>query len=293
MKRAILFVLIAVFAVTAAVLCTGCVVKTVKGELVTETYSLESADSFVLKNFSIKVAGKGAGPTIEFVSDGGAPSATVTMQEGMFDTVKLQQTGSKLVFSGRRHCVYLTDYEVKIVVKNCVFNHVDLVGAAKATAEEGCLGGDLYVDLSGASHLNGKNIVGDSIKFDLSGASDVSLDSITCSKITMDMSGASTVSCPLVTATDINADLSGASKVSFTAGEANSLDVDISGASSFDCPDFIVKDVHLDVSGASKVSFTANDGTITGDVSGASTVEYKGHATQTVDVSGGSSVKNV
>ena len=293
MKRFLLLTLIFVFALTIAVLCTGCVVKTVKGELVTETCSLEGADSFVLKDLSMKVSGEGIGPTVEFVTDGGAPSATISMQEGMFDTVKLQQNGRNLVFSGKKRYIYLTDYEVKIVVKNCVFNSIDLSGATKATAEEGCLGGNLFVDLSGASRLEGKTIVGDSLNFDLSGASSLSFSSVTCSKMTLDLSGASTFTCPLVTAADINADLSGASKVSFTAGEANSLDVDLSGASNFDSPEFIVKTVHVDASGASKVAFTANDGTITGDASGASTVEYKGTASQSVDVSGGSSVKNV
>ena len=293
MKRALLLILILLFAVTVAMLCVGCVVKKQSGEIVTETYTVTDADAFVLKNLSMKVSGKGIGPKVQFVSDGGETSVTVTMQKSMFDTVKLTQTGKKIIFSGNKRYVYITDYDVNGVVKNCVLNTIDLSGATTATADDGCLGSDLYIDLSGASRLDGTSVTCNAFNADLSGASKLSLTGISCSAMTVDLSGASSLTASTVTANNIHADISGASHISFTTGSANTMHLDASGASTFGSIDFAVQTTYADVSGASTLSLTCNGGTITGDASGASHIEYKGTATVSVDTSGTSSIRNV
>lgn len=291
MKRVLVFLFVVLFTASLALLCTGCVMKTVKGELVTETYSIDAADSFIVKDLSMKVSGEGIGPTVDFVTDGGAPEVVVTMQKGMFDTVKLNQNGKKLTFSGKKRYVYLTDYDVKVTVKNCVFTDIELHGAVKATVEDGCLGSDVALDLSGASSLKGKTLTCNTFDLNESGASNVTFDTVVCAQMTADLSGASTFAVTTITVENaIVADASGASRYGFTNGAVPTLSVDLSGASSFDAIDVLTTTVTVDASGASLLKITCN-GTITGDASGASTVEYKGAAATNVDTSGGSNVR--
>ena len=293
MKRILPAILIVVLAAFAAAL-GGCVVKKQTGELTEKTYSVDAIDSFSVENLSLQKTDGSFGPTVVFVNDGGEREITVSMQKSMFDTVTPRQTEKKFVLSGKSNYVYLTDYDVKIVVKNCVLTKIGLHGAAQGTADSASLGENVGLELSGAARFVAEDVACHSFRLNASGASNAVFRSVVCSTMKTDLSGASAFRADLVTVTDsIDAEGSGGSEYSFTAGGAQTISVDLSGASRFHALAFVVTDAAtIDLSGASSLKLTVN-GTLDGSASGASSVEYRGSATADVNKSGGSTVRNV
>lgn len=151
-----------------------------------------------------------------------------------------------------------------------------------------------YVHLSGASDFHTDyGIGGNSVKVELSGSSDF-FGEITAETIDLDLSGSSDIEAQ-VSATDLVMNLSGASDADLT-GSVKNLRMALSGSS-----DLIEKVSHhqyglsceqckVSLSGASD-AFIHCDGTISGSLSGASTLLYTGNATATgLSVSGGSEI---
>ena len=86
-------------------------------------------------------------------------------------------------------------------------------------------------------------------------------------------------------------DLSGAGEVQGRAGRYESVSLDVSGAGRIDLRDVPVVDANVDLSGAARGVLQINGGMLSGDLSGASRVEYYGTIReQRVDVSGAASV---
>jgi hypothetical protein len=102
------------------------------------------------------------------------------------------------------------------------------------------------------------------------------------------LSGASMAQIDL-TATQLDLRLSGASRVRLT-GEGTEIDASISGASNLSAYGFPVKVGRFDISGASQAHVTVAD-LITGTVTGASELTYKGSPQVDVESSGGSLVR--
>ena len=75
-------------------------------------------------------------------------------------------------------------------------------------------------------------------------------------------------------------------------GESQYVDLNASGASMVGGFGFIIEDIDIDLSGASKASFTVIDD-ISGRVSGASQMNYKGNPNVDVNILDAATVKKV
>lgn len=82
-------------------------------------------------------------------------------------------------------------------------------------------------------------------------------------------------------------DLSGAGQVNGTASRFDRLDLDMSGAAAIDLSGVAVTNADVDISGAGSVKLQMAGGRLTGDLSGAASLEYSGTVSEeTVDKSG-------
>jgi hypothetical protein len=149
------------------------------------------------------------------------------------------------------------------------------------------------VDLSGASSL----LVVDAADFpptaafsaELSGASSLLLPEVTAGEVSLELSGASTASGGMVAST-ARIDVSGASHLT-ASGSAGSLTAEVSGASEGDFRSLPGSDGQLDVSGTSR-AWINRSGLVSAEVSGASTLYYRGGLTWGhLEVSGGSQIR--
>jgi hypothetical protein len=138
--------------------------------------------------------------------------------------------------------------------------------------------------VSGASSVDlGSGVaVADSLKIDVSGASRIT-GTIPSGTVDATLSGASSGRLTISDATTTTFDVSGASSLT-VAGQVTTIEsLVVSGASDVDTRELTAQDVKITVSGASKLDVYAS-GTLSGDVSGASTVSYYGNPSRSVDV---------
>ena len=147
------------------------------------------------------------------------------------------------------------------------------------------------VDVSGASSLtSGRVFEAEQFAVDVTGASDFDA-AVHADKVSVSGSGASSISCE-VEASSLDIDLSGASDARLS-GRAGTCSLTVSGASSLKgmSDSWIVTDnTSCDISGASSARIICNK-SLSGEVSGASTLIYSGDAESDVHASGASSVK--
>jgi hypothetical protein len=124
---------------------------------------------------------------------------------------------------------------------------------------------------------------------DLSGAVDVSADkSLTFSELEMDVSGAAEIDLEM-NADKYKAEFSGVSEIDFR-GTCKTGYIEISGASDFNAEGLQFEDLSVELSGASDAKVFATK-KLHIDVSGASSVRYKGNPPDiSIDESGASSI---
>ena len=148
------------------------------------------------------------------------------------------------------------------------------------------------VRVRGAARLSFDAMVGDDVHIDLSGASRVEGAAIDAARLRVDVSGASELLArAVVVPGEVAVDASGASRVRLEGTGGVGLVVRASGASLVDTAALPVTDADVDVSGASTVDLLA-DGTVVGDLSGASRLRLDGDAGFDVDTSGASTVNH-
>ena len=123
-------------------------------------------------------------------------------------------------------------------------------------------------------------------KLDLSGASRADVDG---SLEVLDVSGASSANVQKIVGPAIKVSASGASSVTLV-GSVGKLDVDCSGACKVNANDLVAESITIDASGASAVDF-GKTSTVTGEISGASTVSVLNGADVNVSTSGASKLK--
>ena len=147
------------------------------------------------------------------------------------------------------------------------------------------------LELSGASRGKVRDFTSSHhLGIQVSGASEMDISGVSSGDVTLKISGASQVSGSFAM-TDADFELSGASSVSLE-GTASDIILDLSGASTADLSDFRVDNAQVDLSGASNVTVNAS-GRLSGDLSGASRLEYVGNPTLgDISASGGSSVSS-
>lgn len=130
---------------------------------------------------------------------------------------------------------------------------------------------ELYgIDLSGAVECKTGNFAGEHLQLSLNGA---------CNAIIEAEYG------------NINADMSGVSSLDIS-GRARSVNYDLSGASKINSKELEVENADIQLSGASKIVL-GNSKSISGEISGASKVEYLGNPTLHVSNDGVSKIKQI
>jgi hypothetical protein len=103
----------------------------------------------------------------------------------------------------------------------------------------------------------------------------------------LDMSGSSFVTFSGFEGPNLSLDLSGSGQIRGEASRFDELALDMSGAASVELGDVPVRDADVDVSGAGKVTLSMAGGRLTGDMSGAGSLEYSGTVSlEDVDKSG-------
>jgi hypothetical protein len=123
----------------------------------------------------------------------------------------------------------------------------------------------------------------------LTGSADRGINVTMKELVSLEASGASDVTASGTTNGFVGLEASGASDVE-VSGVTTSYRLDASGASSVDARDLVATDIDVDVSGASSVDLHST-GTVTGEVSGASSLDVYGDPISVlVDSSGASSI---
>jgi hypothetical protein len=127
-------------------------------------------------------------------------------------------------------------------------------------------------EASGACDIfsEGKITSSSDIDFDLSGSCNVTMD-VNAPKISVDMSGAGTIK---------------------LKGETKDFRIQGSGSTDIKCLDLLAETVDLDISGAGDAEVYASS-KLTGTISGAADVRYKGAAQTDIHTSGATSVRKI
>ena len=103
----------------------------------------------------------------------------------------------------------------------------------------------------------------------------------------LDTSGTSLVSFSGFDGGELSVDFSGAGQLRGTASRFDRLTLEMSGAAAIDLSDVPVTDAEVDVSGASNIKLQMAGGRLTGDLSGAASLEYSGTVSEeSIDKSG-------
>jgi hypothetical protein len=145
------------------------------------------------------------------------------------------------------------------------------------------------LSLSGATKGTASGFSGDDLKLEVSGASRADLDKMAVGSLDAEVSGASFAGGAVTASGNARREASGASTVEFT-GKAQDATVGASGASHANLAGLAVRDADVDLSGASTGSVNPS-GTLSGDISGASHLDYSGMPTLgKISTSGSSSI---
>jgi hypothetical protein len=103
----------------------------------------------------------------------------------------------------------------------------------------------------------------------------------------IDMSGTSFVQFSGFEGPRLSLDLSGAGRIRGAMSRFDELSLDMSGAASVELGEVAVRDAEVDTSGAGSVTLLMAGGRLTGDMSGAASLEYYGTVSEeSVDTSG-------
>jgi hypothetical protein len=129
-------------------------------------------------------------------------------------------------------------------------------------------------------------------RFEASGACDIFSEGKinSTSNIDIDLSGSCDITLE-ISAPKITADVSGACSVKLK-GDTKEFKIQGSGSTDIKCFDLVADNVDLDISGAGDAEVYANV-KLSGDISGAASVNYKGTAQTDIHTSGATSVKKV
>ncbi|MBL4715322.1 MAG: hypothetical protein COC01_04695 [Bacteroidetes bacterium] len=206
---------------------------------------------------------------------------TKTYEFKDFDEVRIGHTFEISVTKG-------PEYKVEVISEEKYMDNIDV----------GVDGDELYIDyewefFSWGNHSKRikVNIVMPHLsKATFSGASLSSIKGFEEEELKIEISGASESDIE-INSEELKLEVSGASKCKLT-GDALNFHLEISGASELDSFKFSADNIKADLSGASSAKVNAVK-ILDVIASGASTLEFKGNAKVTEDVSGASSIKKI
>jgi hypothetical protein len=193
----------------------------------------------------------------------------ISLDDNLFDYLIVEQSDDTLRITMKPGNVYSkTQQRAEITLPD--LERLELSGASKAQVNDFTSSHYLEMDISGASHAEISNVV--------------------CGDAYLEISGASKIE-GTFTMNDVVFHVSGASSVELE-GSAENMALEASGASQVDLSDFTIVNAGIELSGASRATVNAS-GQISGDLSGASLLEYLGDATLgTFSSTGGSEIRS-
>ena len=152
-------------------------------------------------------------------------SIVITVGERAHDRLDLRVKNGYLLIGFKTGTAYVG--EAKAIIPVSTLRSLNLSGASYFDGD--LSGGNVDIDLSGASTYRGNVQANNNIELDLSGSSTASITGYCANTLDIDLSGASTLNAIALDATDVRGDLSGASTADVTCCDI--LRVNLSGAS--------------------------------------------------------------
>lgn len=201
-------------------------------------------------------------------------NANIVVKKGELNHVEIEQTGSQLWIGnhGRGFWSWFKSSktsEVNIDIKISDISRIDSNGSVTITSQ---------------------NITANQLNLYLSGASQFTAGTLTADQLQLNTSGSAKFTATSVQAKTLSLGASGASYVRITgAGSVESQTLNVSGASHYDSSETITKDVKADLSGASFAKIKATR-ELSGNISGAASLEYSGEPKTQLNTSGASSI---
>ena len=182
-------------------------------------------------------------------------SFNITVAADDLAHVRVEKTGDTLVIK-RQGIEWFIPFhrQPKATVSLPVLTGLNISGASHGKIEGFQSDTDLFVTLSGASHVEAQNIA--------------------AGKLDIKVSGASTLSGEIKAKNDANIEATGASKINLTGIGAKAVVV-VSGASTAELSAFPIQSANLKVSGASN-AFVNTNGRLDANISGASNLLWSG-----------------
>lgn len=255
MKRAIASVLMAVLLTSGLLVSCQGVMVTGSGNLKTESF-----------NFS-DFTGVEVGSAFEVeVVQSGSYSVSITADDNLFDYIQVSKEGTTLKIRLKMAQYIATTTRAEITMPQ--LRSLELSGATRGTVSGFSSTENLGMEVSGASSLDLMEMSAGDVELEISGASRVNGD-IAAGDADFDVSGASNVQLQ-GSANDIIVDASGASSAELAAFPVHNANVILSGASN----GTVNLDGRLDadLSGASRLSYIGQPTMGTINTSGGSTL---------------------
>ncbi|MCR6719977.1 MAG: DUF2807 domain-containing protein [Chitinophagaceae bacterium] len=210
-----------IFAFLALVILSSCNIFGGKringnGNVVTETHDLTGFTEISV-----------GGAIDLYISQGSSYSIKVVTDENLHEFVSIRKDGDELEIRPEHNMNLNGSSGIKVYVTCPTIHKLGASGASDIVAETALQGGELSIDLSGASSAKVELDYTD-VDLELSGASSAELRG-NAKRIAIEGSGASEVKAMDLTTADADVDISGASNVSIFVTE--SLKAEASGAS--------------------------------------------------------------
>ena len=179
----------------------------------------------------------------------------ISLDDNLFDYLDIRKSGDTLHITMEAGNIY-SKTQQRAVITLPDLEGLEISGASKAYVEGFTSSHDLEIKISGASQMDISDVVSGNAFLELSGASKIE-GTFTMKDVVFDVSGASFVT---------------------LEGSAEDMSLGASGASTVDLSDLTLENAWFDLSGASQVTVNAG-GQLSGDLSGASLLEYLGNPT--------------
>jgi hypothetical protein len=255
-KRIILCLVLAVI-ISTPVITAGCAVVTGSGEVVTREFSYTDFTRLEV-DYAFNAE----------ITQADSYLIKISLDDNLFEYLVIEQSGDTLQITMQPGNIY-SKTQQRAVITLPDLERLELSGASKAAVSGFTSSHDLQIKISGASQMDISDVVSGNAFLDLSGASNIE-GTFTVKDIVLEVSGNSTVS---------------------LAGSAENISLTASGASQVDLAALKINNAWFDLSGASQATVNAS-GQLSGDLSGASLLEYLGDPTLgNFTSSGGSSVR--
>ena len=242
-KRALLCLALVVI-ISTLIITTGCAVITGSGDVITHEFDYGDFTRLEVDYaFSVEI------------TQADSYMIKISLDDNLFEYLDIGKSGDTLRITMQPGNIY-SKTQQRAVITLPDLERLELAGASKA-----------YVDGFTSSH---------NLEIKISGASQVDISDVISGNAYLEISGASKID-GTFTMKDVVFDVSGASSVTLE-GSAEDMSLDASEASTINLSDLTLINAWINLSGASQATVNAS-GQLSGDLSGASLLEYLGNPT--------------